>query len=141
MGIDGKPKKRKADNRTVPKRLDPDDIPAFERLNIQMTTFYYEISVLSKKNPDSAMNKFKLRYVNDVISKVNDLLGEDYRPFNGFTVFCEEEMPTTSDVTIMLKQYLAAMERFKKAYTYFDDDNTFRWKTTGHRVIEVDDDF
>ena len=39
-----------------------DEIETFEKLHVQIKDMYAEISILSKKAPDGAMNKFKLKF-------------------------------------------------------------------------------
>ncbi len=41
------------------------------------------------------------------------LLGEEYKPYQEFEKFEEEDMPTTSDVTMMLEQYLNCLEKLR----------------------------
>ena len=43
------------------KRVDVDN---FEKLDGQLQSTYDEISLLSKKKPNDAVNKFKLKFVN-----------------------------------------------------------------------------
>src|SRR5258708_22302857 len=63
------------------KQVSPEIIVDFEQLEVQLTTFYDELSILSKKTPDAPLNKFKLKYVNDTLKKANTILGDTYRPF------------------------------------------------------------
>ena len=52
----------------------------------QINGMYNEIGLLSKKKPDSPVNKFKLGFINEVITKVNKLLGAEYVPFDDFSI-------------------------------------------------------
>ena len=38
------------------------------------------------------------------------MLGKDFLPIRGFTQFSDEELPSNSDVSMVLSQYLEAME-------------------------------
>jgi len=88
------------------------DADLFETYEKQIRGMYNEISLLSKKKPDAPVNKFKLKFINEILKKVNNLLGSKYMPFDGFTVFDEDELPTVSDVVFMLYQYLRCMDKF-----------------------------
>ena len=94
------------------------DIDIFEKLNAQLSSFYQEISTLAKKSPNDAINKFKLQFVNETIEKCNELIGEHYRPFADFKSFSLDEMPTNSDVTFILSQYIECAEKFRSDNVY-----------------------
>ena len=40
--------------------MEKKDVERFEKLHIQIKDMYSELSILSKKSPDGAINKFKL---------------------------------------------------------------------------------
>lgn len=101
-------------------RLNSATVQEFERLRGQLKSFYDEFSILSKKNPNEPLNKFKLRLINDPLKKATELLGEDFKPIANFETFSDEDMPTTSDVGVVLSQYLTGMDRFKSHYTESD---------------------
>jgi hypothetical protein len=98
-------------------RLDAATVREFEILRGQIQTFYDEVSILSKKNPDGKLNKFKLGFINGTLKKATAMLGESHRPFAEFETFAEDELPSTSDVGMMLSQYLDSMARYKRDHT------------------------
>ena len=51
------------------------DVDKFEKLWSQLSGTYEEITLLSKKSPNDALNKFKLKFVNKLIAQSNDFLG------------------------------------------------------------------
>ncbi len=75
---------------------------------------HIEISILSKKSQNDVLNTFKLKLVNQVLSQSNQVLGKDYRPFSDFEKFKEEDIPSNSDVALVLSQYLNCMESFRE---------------------------
>jgi hypothetical protein len=120
-------------------RLERATIDEFEILRGQLQCFYDEISTLSKKAPDGKMNKFKLKFINDVLKKATALLGAKYRPFADFEVFVDDDLPSTSDVVVVLSQYLNSMSRFKSEHTYKDQsDYKWYWMTDGSDRIRAD---
>ena len=107
-------------------------IENFEKLVIQLNGAYEEIAVLSKKSPNEALNTFKLRLVNTLLGQSNQLLGSSHRPFSDFALFEEDDVPTNSDVVLILSQYLEALERLK-----LDNvdrvDGDWVWKASDNR--------
>ncbi|MFX0139067.1 MAG: hypothetical protein ACFFDN_35830 [Candidatus Hodarchaeota archaeon] len=82
------------------------EVDLFKKVNTQINTLYTEISALSKKKPNDAINKFKLKYINKVLEDANKLLKQNYKPFTDFDLFDENDIPSNSDVTMMLSQYI-----------------------------------
>jgi hypothetical protein len=64
-------------------------------------------------------NKFKLKLVNKVIASGNTLLGGRYKPFDDFSQFDDAELPTNSDVTMILAQYIEQTERFRSDHVIY----------------------
>lgn len=89
------------------------EIDIFEKLQTQLEGLHTEISALSKKSQNDALNKFKLKFVNQILIDANKLLGEKYRPFSDFTLFDENDLPSNSDVAMMLTQYLSCFEKLR----------------------------
>ena len=84
---------------------------SFDTIESQLDGMYSEIGILSKKKPDGPINKFKIGFINKLVSQANSLLGEEYKPFDDFERFDEDELPTASDVVLILSQYLKAMNK------------------------------
>lgn len=108
------------------------DIDAFEKLVGQLAGLHQEISLLAKKAPSDAVNKFKLKFINRILLQVNKLLGDQYRPFPDFEAFSDEELPSNSDVTFIIAQYIECAEKLRA-------DN-IQTSSIGRWVWKVDDD-
>lgn len=89
------------------------EIKLFEKTQVQLESLHSEISKLNTKSQNDALNKFKLKFVNTSIREANEILGEQYRPFTDFREFSEDDLPTNSDVTMILGQYLNCMENLR----------------------------
>ena len=100
-----------------------EDVQEFEKLEQQLHSFLAEITELSKKRPNDALNKFKLKFINATLSKLNDLLKDD-RPFADFKQFDIDDLPSNSDVVVILSQYTAAVHRFRLDNTTDDGDQS-----------------
>jgi len=90
------------------------EVESFIKVNTQIKTLNTEISALSKKKPNDAINKFKLKYINKVLEDANKLLKENYKPFADFDLFDENDMPSNSDVTMMLPQYIDFLDKLRE---------------------------
>lgn len=89
------------------------EIEAFEKIFGQMEGVHDEISALAKKSPNDGLNKFKLRFVNAAIAAANAILTNGYLPFDDFKKFDEDDLPTNSDVTFIVGQYIEELERLR----------------------------
>ncbi len=94
------------------------DINEFRKILNQLEGLHLEMASLSKKSYTDAINKFKLKLVNQVLNRTNAVLGETYRPFPDFNQFDEEELPTNSDVSLVLSQYINCMESLREENIY-----------------------
>ncbi|MFZ2172257.1 MAG: hypothetical protein WAW61_21790 [Methylococcaceae bacterium] len=83
----------------------------FFKIQNQLEALHGEISILSKRKPDDAVNTFKLNYINQVLSEANSILDENYIPLNGFNTFDLDNLPTNSDVVVILSQYIKCFHR------------------------------
>lgn len=90
-----------------------EDIESYEELWSKLVSIKKDIALLSSKKPSDQLNKFKIKYINDVLSKVNTLIG-GYKPYGDFDVFDEVALPTNSDALMMINLYLNSMERYRK---------------------------
>jgi hypothetical protein len=89
------------------------EVENLEKLIGQLQGLHSEISQLAKKSPNDGLNVFKLKLVNKVLKSGNETLAGRYMPFDDFSQFEENELPTNSDVTMILAQYMEQAERFR----------------------------
>ncbi len=113
-------------------------VATFDRVKNQIRQLYEEISTLSKKSPDGAVNKFKLSFINEKLNQANEILGDESKPFSQFTTFDEDSLPTNSDVVMMLSQYLDALETWRSARVHYSEFHYY-WNTEGRNNIETDE--
>ena len=91
----------------------------FDKTEDQIDGMYNEISILSKKKPDGPINKFKLKLINNLLKQANELMGDHYLPFDNFSEFDEDDIPSASDVVLILSQYMKSMDKFRYDHTQF----------------------
>jgi hypothetical protein len=104
-------------------------VDELEKLIGQLESLHSELSALAKKSPNDAVNTFKLRFVNATLKGCNLLLGEKYKPFSDFEQLDTDDVPSNSDVTLIISQYLQAAEKFRSDNIYQDDFG--HWYYTG----------
>jgi hypothetical protein len=94
--------------------MNAQQVEIFLKLQPQLKSAYEEISLLSKKKPTDALNKFKLKFINSILTRANEILGEKYKPSpNEFDLFNEEDMPNNGDVVFILSHYLTSLEKLR----------------------------
>jgi hypothetical protein len=98
------------------------ELDQLEKLMGQMEGLHREVSALSKKSSNDALNKFKLRFVNSIIAEANAFLGDKNKPFSDFGSFDVDDVPSTSDVTMIVTQYIEALELLRVRNLKYDYD-------------------
>jgi hypothetical protein len=93
--------------------MNDEAIDRFEQLEEQLEALYDEIGLLSKRKPDDAVSKFKLSFINNLVRRANEILGNEYVPFEDFQEFDPDAVPTTSDVVLVLGQYLRGTHKLR----------------------------
>lgn len=114
-----------------------EEVERFEELYSKLVSIKNDIALLSSKKPGEQLNKFKIKYVNDVLVKVNELIGKD-KPYDDFELFDEVDLPTNSDALMIVNLYLNGMHRFK-IHNSSDQSIDIDW-THKERVWNIEDD-
>ena len=94
-------------------RITKQEVDELEILMGQLTSIHTELTALSKKSPNDAVNKFKLELINTVIGRCNTFLGDKHRPFKEFGSFDIDAVMSNSDVTFVVSLYLQAFENYR----------------------------
>jgi hypothetical protein len=107
------------------------DIDTFIKLVKQIKNLIAEFSVLSKRKPDDAVNKFKIKLINPVLKVANYFVSDKkYKPFAEFELFNEDDLPTNSDVLVILSQYSACLEKYHEDSIVYSA-GTYYWLVNG----------
>jgi hypothetical protein len=118
--------------------MNKSDVDIFEKLSGQLISVYDEVSLLSKKNPNDAVNKFKLKFLNRLIDDSNKFLSTKYKPFDDFDIFNEDDMPQNSDIVFILSQYLQCFEKLRADNVVFEY-GTWYWHVEGEASDNLDE--
>lgn len=113
-----------------------EQIHNFEKVQAQLDGLHIEISVLSKKSQNDALNKFKLKFVNQTLKEANLILTDKYKPFEDFEKFDDEDLPTNSDVNLILGQYLNCMEKLRTDNIERTGINKWVW-TSNNKATQI----
>ncbi len=114
-----------------------EDVDQFEKMNAQVQGIHDEVGKMAKKSPNDAVNKFKLALINKVLATANAVLGEEYRPFDSFESFDEDELPSNSDVTFILAQYLNCLEKLRADNISKNFEGRWEWNVAGDSNIDT----
>ena len=98
--------------------MNKQDINNFEKTQSQLEGLLVEVTNLVKKSPNDGVNKFKLKFINEIILNSNVILGKAYKPLASFEKFDEDDLPSNSDVTFILSQYLSCFEKLRSDNIY-----------------------
>ena len=90
-----------------------------------LRAMYSEFKEISKKKPDSAVSKGKIKIVNRLLEKVKTVLSDE-ESITFLDLLDEDDVPQASDVTLILSQYVAAMDAFHGKY-YGWDGSEHNW--------------
>ena len=105
------------------------DIEDYSLLKEMLKSQRHEFNLLSKKNPNVQLNLMKVKMVNRVLEPLNEIL--KHEPSHKFLdILSEDDMPTNSDVVLIISQYETAISEFRGKY-YIEDKYryTHRWMT------------
>lgn len=80
-----------------------------------LEAMYSEFKELSKKKPDAAVSKSKIKITNRLLEKVRTVLNES-SSIEFLDLLDEDDLPQVSDVTLILSQYVASMKEFHKRH-------------------------
>ncbi len=127
--------------------MNKQQVETFLKLQPQLKSAYDEIALLSKKKPTDSLNKFKLKFINSILSRANEILGDKYKPFpEDFSLFDEDDMPNNSDVVFILSHYLTSLEKLRCDNIVEEPEYPHNWywiidgkrssQETGHATIK-----
>lgn len=100
-------------------------VQTHENMTPLLKSMYLEFKELSKKKPDAAVSKNKIKIVNRILASIRIVLSNE-ESIGFLDLLDEDDIPQTSDVTLMLSQYVAAMSAFKERY--YCCNEMYRWE-------------
>lgn len=99
----------------------------YELLNPLLVGIYAEIQDLSKKKPDTPLNTFKVKSINRILEPIKEMLKEE-NTYLFLDILDIDDIPTNSDVVLILNQYMKAMGIFYKKYYTYNSKDGHNWR-------------
>jgi len=115
-----------------------EQIEELETVIEQMDSMYAEILMLTKKKANESLNKFKINLINSLLARCNGMIGAQYKPFDDFERFDPDELPSNSDVSVILSQYTKSLEMFRRDNIYIKDYSWYYDTDDGSRIIAAE---
>ena len=92
------------------------EVDQYNLLKPLLSETYKEMQELSKKKPESVLNTFKVKLINRILQPANNLLKNE-PTYEFLDLLDSDNLPTNSDVLIIIGQYLKAMDMFIRKYS------------------------
>jgi len=102
-------------------------VDQYKLLNPLLTGIYKEMQELSKKKPDSPINVFKVKSINRILEPIKEMLQEE-KTYLFLDILAVDDLPTNSDVVMILSQYTKAMGIFKEKYYTYSSSDGHKWR-------------
>ena len=106
------------------------EIEDFRKMVAQLDALHQEMTAATKRGADKPINAFKVRLANSILTQADHVLG-DAKPALGFKSFDENDLPTASDVSFIVTQYVECAEKVRQENIEKHYDNVWYWKKTG----------
>jgi len=98
----------------------------YDTLMPLLEAMFREFQDLAKKKQDGVLNKRKVEIVNRLLKDVINLLeGEPSRTY--LDMLDEADLPQNSDVVLVLRQFVAAMQGFHSKYWLYTAGESWHW--------------
>lgn len=110
------------------------NIKDYELLRDLLNSQRVEFDLLSKKKTDGQLNPMKIKMLNRVLEPLKELFVNE-QSYKFLDTVSEDDMPTNSDVVLIISQFETAISEFKNRYFRNDKyvrigyGRTARWMT------------
>ena len=115
------------------------NIEDYELLKDMLHSQKEEFDLLSKKKADGQLNPMKIKMVNRVLEPLKELfLHEASHKF--LETLDQDEIPTNSDVVLIISQYESAIDNFRSRYYKNYNWLTVEYESRKYEIDEYDDE-
>lgn len=101
-------------------------VDQYHLLNPLINGIYNEFKELTKKKPETVLNVYKVKVVNRVLEPIKELL-EKEEVIEFLDTLDQDDLPTNSDVILILNQYLKALRMFYSKYYEHSPEGKYIW--------------
>lgn len=102
------------------------EVEQYKLLEPLINGVYEEFKELSKKKPEAGLNMYKVKVINRILESIKGLL-KDEEVIQFLDVLNQDDLPTNSDVILILNQYLKALNMFYSKYYRSDLGKRYEW--------------
>lgn len=102
------------------------EVEQYKLLDPLINGVYEEFKELSKKKPEAVLNMYKVKVINRILEPIKGLL-KDEEVIQFLDVLNQDDLPTNSDVILILNQYLKALDMFYSKYYRNDLGIGYEW--------------
>lgn len=88
------------------------EVEAFRQMAAQLDALHQEVVAASKKAADKPVTSFKINLANSILANARKILGAS-APLLGFEKFDEDDLPTMSDLSFVVTQFVECAEKVK----------------------------
>lgn len=101
----------------------------YDRLVPMLQAAHREMTELSKKKQDGIVNTLKIKMLNRLLGELSKVIEKD--PSHAFVDMLDDEtLPQNSDAVLVLSQWQAALEQYKRRHHGYDSSiHADRWFT------------
>lgn len=118
------------------------DIEDYSLLKDLLKAQKHEFNILSSKKWSEQLNPFKIKILNRILEPLNELFKNE--PTHKFLdTLNEDDLPSNSDVVLIISQYETAITEFKEKYFIKDKKHRdwywsikIRWNTVENPILE-----
>jgi len=107
-----------------------EEIEDFRKMAAQLEALHQEATTASKKQPDKAVSKFKVELANSVLGIAKQVLGAS-APALDFQKFDVDDLPTNSDLSFIVSQFVECAEKLKAQNIKRRFDGIWFWHVNG----------
>lgn len=102
------------------------EVDQYYLLNPLINGIYYEFKELSKKKSETVLNVYKVKVVNRILEPIRKMLANE-EVITFLDVLDQDDLPTNSDVILILNQYLRALSMFYSRYYEDSSKGKYEW--------------
>ena len=102
--------------------ISKENVDQYELLTPLLESAYKEMSELSKKKFDAPLNSYKVKVINRIIKPLKEILKSE-AVVQFLDILDADDLPTNSDVVLILSQYIEATKLFYDKYYILNKNN------------------
>ena len=104
-------------------------VEQYQLLSPLLSTIAVEMKELSKKKADTPINTYKLKVINRVLEPIRKMMSNE-SSIQYLDLLVDDDLPSNSDVVLIISQYIAALTMFREKYYSYDNyEGEYTWKT------------